>query len=151
MKTIAANIKDWPRQWKRKKSLRAESTLPADPRWKLSAESLERIEVRSSVPPDRILPANLDVRIVICELLNSFRQLFSNPLEMYSSIKFGIRPLLYSILGVNFYSLVVLLTVRMRSAEISSTSKNPASTHLSWDFVTTTGRLHHGNVADCAS
>jgi len=44
-------------------------------------------------------------RIVICELLNSFpATVFSNALEMHSSIEFGIRPLLYSILRRQFVS-----------------------------------------------
>lgn len=98
VKTIAANIKDWPRQWKREKSRRRTA-----PRWKPSAESLERIESLSSSPRDALLPDQLSGRIVICELLNSFRSIvFPNPLEMHSSITFGIRPLLYSILRRQF-------------------------------------------------
>jgi len=97
MKTIAANIKDWPRQWEREKSLRG-----FEPAWKLTAESLERIESLSLLPPDA-LPDELSGRIVTCELLNAFRSIvFPNPLEMHSSIQFGIRPLLYSILRRQF-------------------------------------------------
>lgn len=98
MKSIVANIKDWPRQWEREKSLRR-----AEPRWKLSSESLKQIESLISLPPDPILPNHVSGRIVVCELLNSFPSIvFPNPLEMHSSIKFGIRPLLYSILRRQF-------------------------------------------------
>jgi hypothetical protein len=98
MKIIAANIKEWPRQWQREKSLRS-----FEPIWKLRAESLERIECLSLAPPDPILPDELSGRMVICELLNSFRStVFPNPVEMHSSIKFGIRPLLYSLLRRQF-------------------------------------------------
>src|SRR5665213_2107742 len=98
MKTIAANIKDWPRQWEREESLGWGA-----PNWKLSAESLQRIEDLSSAPPDPILPDELSGRVVICELLNSFPSIiFPNPFQMHSSIKFGIRPLLYSILRRQF-------------------------------------------------
>jgi hypothetical protein len=98
IKTIAANIGDWPRQWEREKSRRR-----AEPTWELSAQSLKRIQQRSSGRPDQLLPATLDARIVICELLNSFRSMiFPNPLEMHSSIKFGVRPLLYSLLRRQF-------------------------------------------------
>jgi hypothetical protein len=97
MKTIAINIKDWPRQWERERSLRG-----FEPAWKLTAESLERIESLSVLPPDRF-PDKFSGRIVTCELLNAFRLIvFPNPLEMHSSIKFGIRPLLYSILRRQF-------------------------------------------------
>ena len=98
VKTIAANIRDWPRQWEREQSLRK-----VEPIWLLRPNSLERIEDLSSLPQDCILPAEVDGRIVICELLNSFPStVFPNFLEMHSSIKFGIRPLLYSILRRQF-------------------------------------------------
>lgn len=98
MKTIAANILDWPRQWERESSLRR-----AKPRWNLTDVSLQRINGLSSAPPDPFLPGSLDGRIVICELLNSFPSIvFPNPPEMHSSIKFGIRPLLYSLLRRQF-------------------------------------------------
>lgn len=68
------------------------------PRWRLSNESLERIEALSSQLPD-----SLAGRIVICELLNSFPSVvYPNRSEMHSSIKFGIRPLLYSLLRRQF-------------------------------------------------
>jgi hypothetical protein len=48
-------------------------------------------------------PPTLDGRIVLCELVNSFRAtVFPNPLEMHSSIKYGIRPLLYALLRRQF-------------------------------------------------
>ncbi|MGC2546750.1 MAG: hypothetical protein WA426_12960, partial [Silvibacterium sp.] len=98
MKIIAANIREWPRQWERDKSLGR-----CEPLWKLSPDSLERINDLSSGPRDRLLPDELTGRIVICELLNSFPSIvFPNPLAMHRSIKFGIRPLLYSILRRQF-------------------------------------------------
>ncbi|MFZ0517923.1 MAG: hypothetical protein WBF45_17340 [Acidobacteriaceae bacterium] len=98
IRAIATNIQDWPSQWEREKSLRG-----GEPRWKLSSESLKRIEVLSNSPRDRFLADFVDGRIVICELLNSFPStVFPNPVEMHSSIRFGIRPLLYSILRRQF-------------------------------------------------
>lgn len=98
IKIIAANIKEWPRQWAREKSMRG-----FEPAWKLAADSLNRIESLSSAHRDVVLPDELTGRIVICELLNSFPStVFPNPLEMHNSIKFGIRPLLYSMLRRQF-------------------------------------------------
>ena len=91
---IAAHIVEWPGQWEREKSQRR-----TEPMWKLSEESLRRIQQLSGGRPDRFLPPTLDGRIVICELLNSFRSIvFPNPVEMHSSIKYGVRPLLYALL-----------------------------------------------------
>lgn len=98
IKTIAASTQDWPRQWEREKS-------PGwgEPKWKLSADALRRIEALSSGAPDLILPKQLDGRVVICELLNSFPStVFPNVSELHSSIKYGIRPLLYSLLRHQF-------------------------------------------------
>ncbi|MEO6910185.1 MAG: hypothetical protein ABI158_04595 [Edaphobacter sp.] len=93
IKIIAANIQDWPRQRKREKLQRQ-----VEPEWKASSKSLERINSLSSRPPDPI-----SGRIVICELLNSFPSIvFPSPLEMHSSIKFGLRSLLYSLLRRQF-------------------------------------------------
>ena len=90
---IAANIKNWPRQWKRENTIRGRK-----PAWNLNKTSLARIEDlarRRPITQDQAV----DARIIICELLNSFPStVFPNPLEMHASIKFGIRPLLYSIL-----------------------------------------------------
>lgn len=95
---IASHIRDWPRQWKRE---RLQSRR--EPFWRLTADSLQRIQQLSSSRPDTFLPPILDARIVMCELLNVFRATaFPNPLEMHSSIKHGIRPLLYSILRREF-------------------------------------------------
>lgn len=92
---IATGISDWPKQWRRERSQRKHS----EPSWKLSNESLKRIKQLSSGNPDELI----DGRIVICELLNVFPAVaFPNPLEMHSSILFGIRPLLYSILRREF-------------------------------------------------
>lgn len=98
IRAIATSIKDWPSQWEREKSLNG-----AKPRWKLSNESLKRIESLSQLPRDLFSDDFVDGRIVICELLNSFPStVFPNPVEMHSSIKYGIRPLLYSILRSQF-------------------------------------------------
>ena len=98
VKTIAANTQDWPRQWEREKSLRN-----IEPQWKLSPTSLKRIEGLSSGRPDALFLPQIDSRIVICELLNSLPStVFPNPLELHSSIKYGIRPLLYSLLRRQF-------------------------------------------------
>lgn len=98
IREISTHIDDWPRQWERELSQRG-----SEPSWRLSTKSLRRIEQMSSGPADSILPPSLDGRIVICELLNSFRgMVFPSPLEMHSSIEYGIRPLLYSILRRQF-------------------------------------------------
>jgi len=95
---IAAGIRDWPRQWQREQSQRKR-----EPLWKLSAESLKRIEQLRFAHPHGLLPPTVDGQIVICELLNAFRStVFPNPFELHSSIKHGIRPLLYSILRREF-------------------------------------------------
>jgi hypothetical protein len=45
----------------------------------------------------------VDAQIAICELVNMFPALaFPNPSEMHSYIRFGIRPLLYSVLRREF-------------------------------------------------
>lgn len=91
---IAAKIGDWPRQWNREQLSRK-----AEPPWELTSESLKRIEELSCSPPDLLLGRAVDGRIVICELLNCFRStIFPNPLALHGSIRYGIRPLLYSIL-----------------------------------------------------
>jgi hypothetical protein len=98
IREISAHIGDWPRQWERERSQRQ-----SEPLWKLSAESLRRIEQIASGGGGWPLSPIVDGRIVICELLNSFRGIvFPNPLEMHSSIRYGIRPLLYSILRRQF-------------------------------------------------
>jgi hypothetical protein len=96
--TIAANIKAWPGQWEREKSQRG-----SEPRWKLSNELLTLIEVPGDPRRDPLIPDFVAGRRVICGLLNSFPStVFPNPLEMHSSIRFGIRPLLYSLLRRQF-------------------------------------------------
>jgi hypothetical protein len=95
---IAVRIKDWPEQWMREKRLREK-----EPAWQLREKSLKRIEgvARLRRVPD--WQAALDVRIIICELLNSFPStVYSNPLELHDDIKFGVRPLLYSLLRRQF-------------------------------------------------
>ena len=95
---IAVKITYWPLQWEREKIFRGK-----DPFWKLSQKALQRIESLKSLPPGILLPSDLDARIVLCELLNSFPGMFfPNPMEMHSSIKYGIRPLLYSLLRRQF-------------------------------------------------
>ena len=97
---IAAKIGGWPRQWGREALLRKR-----EPLWKPKTESLQRIKDLSSQRPDILLPKTLDGRIVICELLNCFPgTVFPNPLEMHSSIRYGIRPLLYALIRRQFLS-----------------------------------------------
>lgn len=97
---IAAGITEWPRQWKREKAQRGR-----EPLWKLRAESLQQVASLRSARPDGVLPPELDARIVICALLNCFRAtVFPNPAEMHNSIKYGVRPLLYSLLRRQFLS-----------------------------------------------
>jgi hypothetical protein len=92
---IAERVKDWPGQWDREKRLRR-----VEPNWRLREASLKRIEgLRRHLVPDA-----LTCRIVICELLNSFPSTsYPNVSEMHSGIRFGIRPLLYSILRRQFF------------------------------------------------
>ena len=98
IKIIAASIRNWPGQWERETSLGR-----TEPKWKLHKESLERIDGLSLLPRDPILSDEVSGRIVICELLNAFPStIYPNPIEMHSSIRFGIRPLLYSILRRQF-------------------------------------------------
>jgi hypothetical protein len=98
IKAIVTHVSDWPRQWEREKTLEG-----VEPTWRLSIESLNRIEQLSLAPPDQWLPPYLDGRIVMCALLNSFHGLvFPNLIEMHNSIQFGVRPLLYSLLRRQF-------------------------------------------------
>jgi hypothetical protein len=98
IREISAHTGDWPRQWERERSQRQ-----SEPTWKLSTESLRRIEQLASGGGGWPFLPTADARIVICELLNSFRgMVFPNRLEMHGSIKYGIRPLLYSILRRQF-------------------------------------------------
>ena len=95
---IARGIREWPRQWNREKKERGKS-----PHWRVRADSIRRITALANSGRDRILPPQLDARIVLCELVNVFPSLaFPNPPEMHSYIRFGIRPLLYSILRREF-------------------------------------------------
>jgi len=99
IKEIAGKVSDWPRQWEREQRLRQ----PHQIHWKISPESVERIQQLSTAPPDPFLPRSVDGRIVVCELLNAFRgMVYPNPLEFHGSIRYGIRPLLYSILRREF-------------------------------------------------
>jgi hypothetical protein len=102
IREIADHVRHWPQQWERERAQR-KSEHGSEPLWKPSTESLKGISSLSSAQPVGLLRPTLDGRIVICELLNSFRStVFPNPLEMHSSIKYGIRPLLYSILRRQF-------------------------------------------------
>jgi hypothetical protein len=91
---IATNIRDWPRQWERER--REHKWQPC---WRLTDDSLKRIEGLCGGRPDVLLPPIIDARIVMCELVNAFPLVvFPNPLEMNSGIRYGVRPLLYAIL-----------------------------------------------------
>src|ERR1700733_1496213 len=95
---ISTHIPHWPEQWKRELAHRR-----SEPFWKPRAESIKRItQLASSGNTVGHFP-DLAARIVICELLNCFRStVFPNAIEMHSSIKYGIRPLLYSVLRRQF-------------------------------------------------
>jgi hypothetical protein len=98
MGDIAAKIVEWPGQWEREKRL-----TQKEPFWNLRADAIERIKGLTTGVPFSLLPPFLDSRIVLCELVNAFRPIvFPNPLEMHASIKYGIRPLLYAILRLQF-------------------------------------------------
>jgi hypothetical protein len=100
IREIATRIVDWPKQWERERALSRK-----EPFWNLRSDSLERIQQLTVQGPDCLLPPTLDGRIVLCELVNSFRAIvFPNPPEMHASIKYGIRPLLYAILRRQFLS-----------------------------------------------
>jgi hypothetical protein len=94
IKEISDKVSDWPRQWEREQQLGQSQIF-----WKISPESVERIQHLSTAHPDPFFSRRLDGHIVICELLNAFRSVvFPNLAEFHRSIRFGIRPLLYSIL-----------------------------------------------------
>jgi hypothetical protein len=98
LREISEHIGDWVRQWERERSQRQ-----TEPDWRFDAKSLGLIkniaDAGDSFPPSSIL----DARIVICELLNTFRSKdFPNPLALHSSIWYGIRPQLYSLLRRQF-------------------------------------------------
>lgn len=94
IREIAVNITEWPRQWERERRERK-----WEPCWKFSDDSVKRIEGLSQDHHDALLPPIVGARIVMCELVNAFPSVvFPNPLAMNDSIRYGIRPLLYSIL-----------------------------------------------------
>jgi hypothetical protein len=98
MTKIARGISEWPHQWSRETKERGQKPL-----WRVRGDSIRRIAALAKSSPDRLLPPQVDARIVLCELLNVFPSLaFPNPPEMHSYIRFGIRPLLYSILRREF-------------------------------------------------
>jgi hypothetical protein len=98
---ISANVSHWQDQWYREGSARGSAPL-----WRPSVPSMSRIAALAVPlqklrhrPPVSALPPNVDAHVVICELLNIFPSLvFPNPLELHASLRYGIRPLLYSIL-----------------------------------------------------
>lgn len=97
LRAISDHIGDWPRQWERE-----QSQHHSEPVWRINAKSLgliKHIADGRGFP----FPPIADARFVICELLNVFRStVFPNPLAMHSSICYGIRPLLYSLLRRQF-------------------------------------------------
>lgn len=98
IRKIAGNIQEWPRQWEREGAQRKQ-----EPLWRPSAAALNRIEQMGSSDRSPSVFQKLDARLVICELVNIFPSLaFPNPLELNSSIRHGIRPLLYAILRREF-------------------------------------------------
>jgi hypothetical protein len=98
MADIARGVPDWLRQWNREKKERGENPL-----WRVREDSIRRVAALAKSGPDLLLPPQVDARIVLCELVNVFPSLaFPNPAEMHSYIRFGIRPLLYSVLTREF-------------------------------------------------
>ena len=98
MAEIAKGIRKWPLQWGREKK-----ALGHAPLWKVRQDSQRRIGVIAKAGRDRLLPPQLDARIVLCELINVFpMRVFPNTAEMLAYIRFGIRPLLYSVLRREF-------------------------------------------------
>lgn len=95
---IASHIGQWPHQWERERAQRK-----TEPFWKIGEATRRRIKNLSSGMQDGLLGPKIDARIVVCELLNVFPAVvFPNPLQLHASIRFGIRPLLYSILRREF-------------------------------------------------
>ena len=103
---IARLIPAWPEQWEREKEARANDIMRGareEPLWNIPAKSIQSIAELAQLKRDLFLPPQLDARIVICEILNAFPWLaFPNPVEMHSYLKFGIRPLLYTVLQREF-------------------------------------------------
>ena len=96
IRDIVSNTSHWPEQWERERKLRKR-----EPSWRPT--ELDRIQQIAVSGKDLFLRADLDGRIVICELLNTFQSpVFPNPTELHSSIRYGIRPLLYAILRTEF-------------------------------------------------
>jgi len=105
IRVIAEKIREWPRQWERECELRSSDWAQwADkPKWQLIPEALQRVTEASESRPDPFFGFKVDGRVVVCELLNTFPGIaFPNLIHLHSSIKFGIRPLLYSLLRRRF-------------------------------------------------
>ena len=95
---ISEGFQDWPRQWSRERKARGKNPL-----WRVPTDSIRRVSGLANSERDAFLPAQVDARIVICELVNVFPLLaFPNLSEMHSYIRFGIRPILYNILRSEF-------------------------------------------------
>jgi hypothetical protein len=76
--------------------------------WNLGSDSIKRIEYLATHVrnPGELTPPILDGRIVIAELLNAFPDfVFPSPSHLNGSIRYGIRPLLYSILRHEMFHL----------------------------------------------
>jgi hypothetical protein len=98
IKEIAKGIRNWSKQWDREKKERGKNPL-----WRVQRDSIQRIVALAESGRDLLLPPQVDARIVLSELVNVFPLIaFPNPSEMHSYIRFGIRPLLYSILRREF-------------------------------------------------
>jgi hypothetical protein len=95
---ISEGVKQWPKQWRRERKL-----VNHPPLWKLRPESVKRIVCLSTSKRGELLGPHIDARIVLSELVNAFPSfVFPNPLEMHSYLRYGIRPLLYAILRIEF-------------------------------------------------
>jgi hypothetical protein len=98
LREISDHVGDWLRQWERERSQDR-----FEPVWRFNAKSLRIIEHMAAIGGGFPYSPIADARIVICELLNSFRStVFPDALALHGSILCGIRPLLYSLLRRQF-------------------------------------------------
>jgi hypothetical protein len=87
MAEIALGVQAWPKQWERERKQRG-----SDPLWIAKERTISRIAALAELKSGLLLLPHVDVRILLCELVNAFPSFaFPNPVELNSYLRFGIR------------------------------------------------------------
>ena len=98
---IAANVKEWPRQWDRERDLRRKEWGESwpEPEWEIRPGALETMRANALNKREPVVAAQW----IASRLLRIFpNPVFANVKEMFDSIGLGIRPFLYELLRLNY-------------------------------------------------